>query len=295
MGVTQDGGDRTGTGQATLAEGVGTPGTATKPRDDRAPHQGLTDWQVGELEKDLQPDEVRYLDDAHEQPYIPTCHTIHELNRIFGFGGWESETVLVEQAGQWPYYKEGYQGDKAKSKRGLLITYRALVRLTIHTEDGPRVLMGSGVGSQVAWRKLLDDPETADPTGAHTTALKGAESDALKRAARCLGDRFGLNLSNKDARPGGNGNGAAASAAQGGGRASAAAPPAGEQKDRTEGLNLETFPGLLNAMIKLGHKGKAAVESFAAGIGYGEVKLEELGPEDWHDIYGAALREHDAG
>jgi DNA recombination protein Rad52 len=99
--------------------------------------------------------------------YIEGWHAIAEANRIFGFGGWTSETVHMECV-----CVEG------------TVSYIAKVRVTI---DGvSREGWGAGHG------RMLSLGEK------HESAVKEAETDARKRALMTFGNQFGLALYDKE-------------------------------------------------------------------------------------------------
>lgn len=105
--------------------------------------------------------------------YVEAWHCIAEANRIFGFDGWTRETLdmnLVQQ-------------DK-NEKGNNVVGYTCKVRITAHgtTRDG------SGFGQGI----------DKDLGRAHESALKEAESDAMKRALMTFGNPFGLALYDKE-------------------------------------------------------------------------------------------------
>jgi hypothetical protein len=101
------------------------------------------------------------------------------LIRIFGFGGFDVETLGVHLISQIEPEKGRYT-----------VVYRADVRLTIKDSDGGVLARyeDSATGDAVNQRSLGD---------AHDLALKTALSQGLKRCAVNLGDQFGLGLYNK--------------------------------------------------------------------------------------------------
>jgi len=108
--------------------------------------------------------------------YIAAWHAIAEANRIFGFGHWDRETVELRQLGE-PRLVDG------KSRVG----YSARVRITVRAGDSVIVREGCGFGSGI----------DRDTDQAHESALKEAESDAMKRALMTFGNPFGLALYDK--------------------------------------------------------------------------------------------------
>lgn len=106
--------------------------------------------------------------------YIEGWHAISEANRIFGFDGWTRETIDLRQLGE-PYQTPG--------KDTWRVNYSARVRITV----GGIVRDGSGFGQGI----------DKDVGQAHESALKEAETDAMKRALMTFGNPFGLALYDK--------------------------------------------------------------------------------------------------
>ncbi len=141
------------------------------------------------------PDQVKAL----EAP-LPTSHTkqrtqagrslsyiegwlcIAEANRIFGFDGWDRETVQLLQLG------DAYQDQKNLSR----VSYMAKVRITVRADGRATMVVrdGCGYGSGI----------DRDIGSAHESAIKEAETDAMKRALMTFGNPFGLALYDKDRR-----------------------------------------------------------------------------------------------
>lgn len=108
--------------------------------------------------------------------YIEAWHAIAEANRIFGFGQWDRETVELRQLGE--------PRDVSGKMR---VGYSARVRITVRAGDSVIVREGCGFGSGI----------DKDTDQAHESALKEAESDAMKRALMTFGNAFGLALYDK--------------------------------------------------------------------------------------------------
>lgn len=109
--------------------------------------------------------------------YIEAWHAIAEANRIFGFDGWNRETVELRQLGA-PREVNGK----------MRVGYSAKVRITVLTPTGSLIVReGCGFGSGI----------DRDEDQAHESALKEAESDAMKRALMTFGNPFGLALYDK--------------------------------------------------------------------------------------------------
>lgn len=104
--------------------------------------------------------------------YIEGWHAIAEANRIFGFDAWNRETIDLRLLGE-PRSVDG----KAR------VEYMARVRITV----GNIVREGCGFGQGI----------DKDVGQAHESALKEAETDAMKRALMTFGNPFGLALYDK--------------------------------------------------------------------------------------------------
>ena len=104
--------------------------------------------------------------------YVEGWHVIAEANRIFGFDAWDRETVHA--ACVW---EGASQGLKACS-------YVARVRVRVRAGDTVVVREASGSGHGCG----------AIPGEAHESAIKEAETDAMKRALVTFGNPFGLAL-----------------------------------------------------------------------------------------------------
>lgn len=108
--------------------------------------------------------------------YIEAWHAIAEANRIFGFGAWDRQTVDLTLLGE-----PRTVNDKAR------VGYSARVRITVRAGDTVIVREGCGFGSGI----------DKDVDQAHESAIKEAESDAMKRALMTFGNAFGLALYDK--------------------------------------------------------------------------------------------------
>jgi len=125
------------------------------------------------LEAPLDPKHVASRSQGGSQvSYIEGWHAIAEANRIFGFDGWTRETVDLRQLGE-PYEVNGK----------FRVNYSARVRIVA----GGIVREGCGFGQGI----------DRDVGQAHESALKEAETDAMKRALMTFGNPFGLALYDK--------------------------------------------------------------------------------------------------
>ena len=137
----------------------------------------LTEKQIQELDKPLDPKNVEKLDHGSKAEYVTGWHVINEANRIFGFAGWSDETIYCKEVSRVDV-KIGQQ-----KMPGFKIGYEAKVRVYV----GDIFREGTGFGSGIA-KDLADCIEGA---------AKEAETDALKRALRKFGNVFGLALYDK--------------------------------------------------------------------------------------------------
>jgi hypothetical protein len=123
--------------------------------------------------------------------YIEGWHAIAEANRIFGFDGWDRETLETQCI---------WQDAKREPKS---CAYVARVRIRVRAGDRVVSRDGSGTGHGIG-------PSLGE---AHESALKEAETDATKRALATFGNLFGLALydraQNGVRRRNGNGHGIA--------------------------------------------------------------------------------------
>lgn len=140
----------------------------------------FTENQIAALSAPLAREAVKTREQGNSKlSYIEAWHAIDEANRIFGFDAWERETVDLRCVTEKPRKigKGQYERD------GWGVTYIAKVRVTV----GNIVREGCGAGHGI----------DADPGLAHESALKEAESDAMKRALMTFGNPFGLALYDK--------------------------------------------------------------------------------------------------
>lgn len=113
--------------------------------------------------------------------YIEGWHAIAEANRIFGYDSWHRETLDVKMVAETPCkIGAGQQWEKD----GYNVTYIAKVRITV----GDVIREGQGAGHGI----------DANLGQAHESAIKEAETDAMKRALMTFGNPFGLALYDKD-------------------------------------------------------------------------------------------------
>ena len=135
---------------------------------------------IDELKKPLDPRHVASRSQGGGQvSYIEGWHAIAEANRIFGFDGWTRETLDIVQLG------EPYQNAKGNN----VVSYRAKVRIVVFGDSDQFTVTREGCG----FGQGID----RDLGQAHESALKEAETDAMKRALMTFGNPFGLALYDK--------------------------------------------------------------------------------------------------
>jgi len=133
----------------------------------------FADTQVRKLRSKLSARHVRSREaDGQTLHYLEGWHVVAEANRIFGFDGWDRETVTSDCV--WT---------RQKGQR-YCAAYVARVRITVRAGDDRVVREGCGVG----------ESDAASPGQAHDFAAKAAETDATKRALSTFGNAFGLSL-----------------------------------------------------------------------------------------------------
>lgn len=128
--------------------------------------------QIAELKKPLDRAHVASRSQAGRSlSYIESWFAISEANRIFGHDAWNRETS-IQLIGQ-----PREIGDKWR------VEYMAKVRITVGSVSRDGCGFGQGIDKDVGQ--------------AHESALKEAESDAMKRALMTFGNPFGLALYDK--------------------------------------------------------------------------------------------------
>jgi hypothetical protein len=133
--------------------------------------------QVKALRRNLDQRYVRTREaNGRELSYIEGWYAISEANRIFGFDGWNRETIESRCV-------------LARENRGsFLAIYIARVRISVFADGATIVREGHGSG----------EGRGPSPGEVHDIALKAAETDATKRALATFGRPFGLELYRKE-------------------------------------------------------------------------------------------------
>ena len=127
------------------------------------------------LNAPLDTERIKTLPDgpAKGAPYIPAYEAINQANRIFGYGGWSYELIGM------PAVVREFAGSEKSKTRHL---YAATVKIRARGCDA------TDVGTTAT---------TSDNVQGHDMAIKGAVSDAMKRALRKWGEQFGNSLYDK--------------------------------------------------------------------------------------------------
>lgn len=141
------------------------------------------DWDKvsTELNKKLDPAAVKPPPKGKFGDYVDAYHVISEANRIFGNGGWSYEITRLQQTHGSNVTLTGSNGSYEQFRCSFLCTVRVAVGDTCR--EGSAVGMGSGKPENVG--DVIE------------SAVKEAETDALKRALRTYGNTFGLALYDK--------------------------------------------------------------------------------------------------
>lgn len=125
------------------------------------------------------------------QSHLEAWDVRRYLTRIFGFGGWNAETIelakIHERIAMPGEIKYGNGGTNAKP--AYTVVYSAQVRLNIFNPDGT-------VGISYEDAATGDGANMPTYQAAADFGIKTALSQALKRCAVNLGDQFGLSLYN---------------------------------------------------------------------------------------------------
>ena len=137
----------------------------------------FTDTQVRQLRAKLDAKHVKTRNaNGTDLHYVEGWHVIAEANRIFGFDAWDRRTLASNCV--W----SGASGQLYAA------AYTAKVRVSVRAGDIKIVREGSGTG----------EGKAPTPGQAHDLALKGAETDATKRALATFGNPFGLALYDRE-------------------------------------------------------------------------------------------------
>ena len=137
----------------------------------------FTDTQIQALSGKLSARHVRTRQaNGRTLSYIEGWHVIAEANRIFGFDAWDRQTMANKCV-----WEGTWQG-----KYSCAYVARVRVKVRAGSVEICREGCGSGQG------------RGNTPGEAHESALKEAETDAMKRALTTFGNPFGLALYDKE-------------------------------------------------------------------------------------------------
>ena len=137
----------------------------------------FADTQIRQLKAKLEPKHVKMRKaNGASLHYVEGWHVIAEANRIFGYDAWDRRTIAT--ACVW----------SGASGQYYAAAYTAKVRVSVRAGEITIVREGSGTG----------EGRASTPGQAHELALKGAETDATKRALATFGNPFGLALYDRE-------------------------------------------------------------------------------------------------
>ena len=137
----------------------------------------LTHTQVRQLKAKLEAKHVKTRKaNGTDLHYVEGWHVIAEANRIFGYDAWDRRTLASHCV---------WCGESGPHHTA---AYTAKVRVSVRAGDIIIVREGSGTG----------EGKAPTPGQAHELALKGAETDATKRALATFGNPFGLALYDRE-------------------------------------------------------------------------------------------------
>ncbi|HYF29438.1 MAG TPA: RAD52 family DNA repair protein [Candidatus Paceibacterota bacterium] len=144
----------------------------------------FTDAQKAALSAKLDGAHVKQRKQAGRQlSYIEGWWAIAEANRIFGYDAWDRETVELRLLSE-----RATKIGANKDRDGHAVAYMARVRVRVIVGERAIIREGCGYGSGI----------DVDLGSAHESAIKEAETDAMKRGLMTFGNPFGLALYDKD-------------------------------------------------------------------------------------------------
>ena len=138
----------------------------------------MTPEQIKALQAPLDPRHIKPPPKGKFGSYVDGFHIVTEANRIFGHDGWSYGITKLDLCSRVEA-KDSKGGDQVR------VGYFCTVRVDV----GGVTREGAAVGTGMA------KPE--NEADAHESAVKEAETDALKRALRSFGYTFGLALYDK--------------------------------------------------------------------------------------------------
>ena len=156
-----------------------------------APYGGFRPEQIAALSAPLDRARISSREQGRGRVnYLQGWVLIEEANRIFGHDGWQRQTLSCQCVTQ-AQRLIGSKSEGRPQKEGWGVTYIARVRITVHAgERGLLIREGTGAGHGI----------DTDLGLAHESAIKEAETDAMKRALVTFGNPFGLALYDRSQR-----------------------------------------------------------------------------------------------
>lgn len=139
------------------------------------PQYGLSDMQIDALMRPIHSSRVKPNRDGFS--YVEAWDVKAALIRIFGFGGFSTDVI------DWRELRRAEVPQRNnKDRMNWQVTVAVTLRVTIHQTGATYTEAATGTNSQPDFGKAFD------------SALKSAESYALKRACVQLGTQFGMSL-----------------------------------------------------------------------------------------------------
>ncbi len=252
-----------------------------------APAWGLTAAQVTALNADLPAEVVKIRNNGGvAMSYVAGHYVIRVANDLFGFAGWKRETKDMRLVAEREYKGRG-------GKTGWLVAYVARVAVSVRTDDGWVESDGWGYGEGIDYSNIGQ---------AHESAIKEAETDAMKRAFVKWGDPFGLALYDPDKEHVELGDAAPRPTAlprdlgvlppQEGGEGEQFFDPPTRDRETTPGETTFSNVGqLFNALMELGYRRTEERNALRDRAGLGHMDWPQLGNAGWRRVYQLALDE----
>lgn len=134
---------------------------------------------LSKLNEKLNPENIKTrIQQGKKLSYIEGYYAEGQANRIFDYK-WSKELLNCEKLFERQYTKED-------GKEMIEVAYKATVR--VHFQDLGVYRDGTGAGNG----------QSSNLFGAYELAMKEAETDAMKRALKSMGNQFGIELYDKD-------------------------------------------------------------------------------------------------
>lgn len=147
------------------------------------PEPGSYDWQIKTLGEKLNKAAIKQNPRGFD--YLEGWYVIEVMNQIFGFDGWSGEVKELSVGAPEP--AEIGKDKKPGFKQGAYCVYEVRA---VFANGKEVVKTGIGFGSASMQDKVMVEE----------SAIKEAETDAMKRACRYLGNKFGNALYDKQQR-----------------------------------------------------------------------------------------------